>query len=309
MNQSTNSILLVRPSNFIFNTETAANNAFQNNIEEANESISEKVKQEFENFKAQLIARGIDVTTINDTASPIKPDAIFPNNWVSFHADGTVVLYPMFAENRRAERRVDIIETLKEKFEVKKIIDFSIYENENKFLEGTGSIVFDHEHKIAYACLSPRTCKEVFIKLCDVLLYKPIYFTACDEAGQEIYHTNVMMCIAEKVLVICTESIVDKNERAQVLQSFEHTGYVIVDIGFAQMNNFAGNMLALQSNTGKSLLALSQTAYDCLMGVQKDTIEKYYELLPLAIPTIETIGGGSVRCMIAEIFLPLKSGH
>jgi hypothetical protein len=307
--QSTNSILLIRPSNFIFNAETAANNAFQHNVKEANESIGNKVKEEFENLKAQLFAKGIDVTVIDDTANPIKPDAIFPNNWVSFHEDGTVILYPMFAVNRRTERRLDIIETLKEKFEVKKNIDFSIYENENKFLEGTGSIVFDHAHKIAYACLSARTDKEVFIKLCDVLLYKPIYFTACDEAGQEIYHTNVMMCIAEKVVIICAESIVDKNEREIVLLSFKNTGHEIIDISFSQMNNFAGNMLALQTNTGKRLIALSQTAYNCLMAEQKDTIEKYYELLPLAIPTIETIGGGSVRCMIAEIFLPLKSRH
>lgn len=309
MSQSTNSILLVRPSNFIFNAETAANNVFQNNIEEDNASINAKVLQEFENVKAQLIQKGIDVTIIDDTKSPIKPDAIFPNNWVSFHEDGTVVLYPMFAANRRAERRLDIIETIKEKFEVKKIIDFSLYENENKFLEGTGSIVFDHVHKIAYACLSPRTNKEIFVKLCDVLYYKPIYFTACDEAGQKIYHTNVMMCIAEKIVIICTESIVDKNERDMVLKSFRNTEHEIIDISFAQMNNFAGNMLALKTNVGKSLLALSQTAYHSLMPKQKDSIEKYYELLPLAIPTIETIGGGSVRCMMAEIFLPLKTVH
>jgi hypothetical protein len=309
MKQSTNSILLIRPSNFIFNTETAANNVFQKNIEDDNESISEKVKQEFENFKAQLIAKGIDVTVFDDTASPIKPDAIFPNNWVSFHADGTVILYPMFAANRRAERRLDIIDTLKNNFEVKKIIDFSFYENENKFLEGTGSIVFDHLHKMAYACLSPRTYKEIFIKLCNELDYKPIFFTACDEAGQAIYHTNVMMCIAEKIVVICAESIVDKNERAQVVQSLQNTGHLIIDISIAQMNNFAGNMLALQTNAGEPFLALSQTAYHCLTDKQKDTFEKYYKLLPLAIPTIETIGGGSVRCMMAEIFLQQKGTH
>jgi hypothetical protein len=304
--QSTNSILLVRPSNFIFNAETAANNAFQNNIDETNESISNKVKLEFENFNAQLIAKGIDVTVIDDTTSPIKPDAIFPNNWVSFHADGTVILYPMFAVNRRVERRLDIIETLKEKFEVKNVIDFSTYENENKFLEGTGSIIFDHEYKIAYACLSPRTNKEIFIKLCEVLHYKPIYFTACDEVGQEIYHTNVMMCIAEKLAIICIESIVDKNERKQVVKSFENTGHEIIDINFAQMNNFAGNMLALKIDSEKKILALSQSAYDCLKVNQKNIIEKYYELFPLSIPTIETIGGGSVRCMIVEVFLPKK---
>ncbi len=304
--QSTNSILLVRPSNFIFNIETAANNAFQQNIEEDKKSVGVKVLQEFENLKAQLIAKGIDVTVIDDTPSPIKPDAIFPNNWVSFHTDGTVILYPMFAENRRKERRLDIVETIKEKFIVKNIIDFSIYENENKFLEGTGSIVFDHLHKIAYACLSPRTNKEILIKLCKVIDYKPIYFTACDEAGQEIYHTNVMMCIAEKIVVICTESIIDENEKSKVVQSFENTEHEIIDISFAQMNCFLGNMLALKTNSEKKILVMSQSAYTCLSVNQKSIIEKYYELFPLAIPTIETIGGGSVRCMIAEIFLPLK---
>jgi hypothetical protein len=304
--QSTNSILLIRPCNFIFNIETATNNAFQHNIEEGSENISNKVLQEFENLKVQLIAKGIDVTVVDDTASPIKPDAIFPNNWVSFHANGTVILYPMFALNRRAERRLDIIETLKKKFEIKNIIDFSVYENENEFLEGTGSIVFDHQHKIAYACLSPRTNKEIFIKLCNMLHYKPIHFTACDESGQKIYHTNVMMCIADKIVVICTESIVGKNEREQVLQSFENTEHEIIDISFAQMNNFAGNMLALKTSSGKKILALSKSAYERLEENQKNSIEKYCELFPLSIPTIETIGGGSVRCMIAEVFLPKK---
>ncbi len=309
MNQSTNNILLVRPSNFIFNAETATNNAFQNNIEEANESISNKVIEEFENLKTQLIINGIDVIVIDDTENPIKPDAIFPNNWVSFHEDGTVILYPMFAVNRRTERRLDIIETLKEKFDIKNIIDFSIYENENKFLEGTGSVVFDHEHKIAYACLSPRTNKEIFIKLCEALDYKPIYFTACDEAGQEIYHSNVMMCIAEKIVIICTDSIVHKNEKETVIQSLKNTGHGLIDISFTQMNKFAGNMLALQTNVGMHLIALSQTAYNSLYTIQIESIKKHYELLTLAIPTIETIGGGSVRCMMGEIFLSLKSVH
>jgi hypothetical protein len=304
--QSTNSILLVRPSNFIFNIETATNNAFQHNIEEGSENISNKVKREFENFKAQLIAKGIDVTVIDDTASPIKPDAIFPNNWISFHADGSVILYPMFAANRRTERRLDILEKLKEKFEVKNVIDFSAYEKEDKFLEGTGSIIFDHQHKVAYACLSPRTNKGIFIKLCKLLHYKPIYFTACDEAGREIYHTNVMMCIADKIVIICTESIIDKNERQQILQSFKNTGHKIIDITFLQMNNFVGNMLALKTGSEKKILVLSQRAYGSLGINQKNIIEKYYEPFPLDIPTIETIGGGSVRCMIAEVFLPKK---
>jgi hypothetical protein len=303
--QSTNSVLLIRPSNFIFNTETAISNAFQNNIQETtNEDINKKVLQEFETVRKKLIVKGVDVTIINDTVTPIKPDAIFPNNWVSFHANGTVVLYPMCAKNRRVERRIDIIEKLKEKFAIKHIIDFSSYEKENKFLEGTGSILFDHRNAIAYACLSPRTNKEIFVKLCGVLNYKPIYFIACDEAGQEIYHTNVMMSIAEKIVIICIESITNKNERDIVLQSFKNTGHEIIEISFAQMSNFAGNMLAIKPSEGKHFIALSQIAYNSLQAVQKDIIEKHYELLPIAIPTIETIGGGSIRCMVAEIFTP-----
>lgn len=304
--QSTNSILLIRPFNFIFNAETATNNAFQNNIEENAESISRKVIEEFKQFRESLIKKGIDVTTIDDTASPIKPDAVFPNNWVSFHADGTVILYPMFAINRRTERRMDIIKKLQEKFDVKNVIDFSIYEKENKFLEGTGSVIFDHQNKIAYACLSPRTNKEIFILLCEVLHYKPIYFTACDESGQKIYHTNVMMCIGEDIAIVCLECIVEEKEKQMILQSLENTGHVIIDISFEQMHNFAGNMLALKTGNGKKILAMSQSAYNCIKENKRNILEENYELLPLTIPTIETIGGGSVRCMIAEVFLSKK---
>lgn len=305
--QSTNSILLIRPCNFIFNAETAASNAFQNNIEDTNKRIHNSVLNEFENFCTQLSAKGINVTIVNDTANPIKPDAIFPNNWISFHKDGTVVLYPMFATNRRTERRLDIIETLKTNYHVKNIIDFSIFENENEFLEGIGSIVFDHAHKIAYACLSPRTNKGLFIKLCAKLGYTPTHFRACDESGQEIYHTNVMMSIAENIAIICTDSIVSKIEKEHVIQSLVNTGHEIIEISYTQMNHFVGNVLALQTNTGKPLLVLSLTANNFLMPGQKETLQKHYELLTLAIPTIETIGGGSARCMMAEIFLPQKN--
>ena len=307
--QTTKNILLVRPSNFVFNTETADSNHFQNELTNVNATtIKQKVFEEFESFAATLKSKGVNVFVFNDTPLPQKPDAIFPNNWVTFHPDGTVILYPMFAKNRRLERRQDIIDSLKSKFKITSIVDFSIYEKENKFLEGTGSIVFDHENKIAYACLSPRTDKDLFIQVSEQLHYKPVYFYSHDKKGNEIYHTNVMMCIAEKFAVICLESITDKNERELVVNSLAETGHEIIDITFDQMNNFAGNMLAIQTEDGKNLLALSKSAYDCLTAIQKESIEKYCKLVPLSIKTIETIGGGSARCMMAEIFLnPIKN--
>jgi len=302
--QNTNQILLVKPAHFTFNTETAGSNAFQNILSEKEETIKTNVLNEFENAVALLKSKNINVTVVEDTPDPVKPDAIFPNNWVSFHADGTVILYPMYAPNRREERRLDVLEMLKKKFRIEKVVDLSKYEAEELFLEGTGSIIFDHIHKVAYACLSPRTDKELFIELCNYLHYQPLYFIAQDKNGKEIYHTNVMMCIAEKFAVICLDSIKDKADRQQVIQSLETTGHEIVDISFGQMNHFAGNMLELKDAKGKHLLVMSQSAYESLTDNQKRQIEKYAELLPLPIKTIETIGGGSARCMIAEIFLP-----
>ncbi len=310
--QSTNNILLVRPSNFVFNTETASSNAFQNKLEtESAERIKQKVFAEFEAFAEKLKAKGVNVLIFDDTSSPQKPDAIFPNNWVTFHADGTVILYPMFAPNRRNERRQDIIDSLRKNFTITNILDLSSYEKENKFLEGTGSIVFDHNNKIAYACLSPRTDKELFYLVAKHLNYKPISFFAHDSGGQEIYHTNVMMCIAEKFSVICLDSISNKLEREMVSASLTKTGHQLIEISFEQMNNFAGNMLPIaigtETNKDKNILVLSQSAYDSLNENQKKEIEIYCELVPLSIKTIETIGGGSARCMIAEIFLSLKN--
>lgn len=300
MKQSTNNILLIRPANFGFNSETADSNAFQNQ----NDFDKQKILAEFDNFAAKLKEKGVNVFVFDDTSEPEKPDAVFPNNWISFHADGTVVLYPMCAENRRTERRADIIEKLKENFRVEKTLDFSKYEAEKKFLEGTGSIVADRENKINYACLSPRTDKEIFESVSEKLNYQPISFTAVDQAGSEIYHTNVMMCVGEKFSVICLESIKNAAERNAVAENLGKTGKEIVDISFEQMNRFAGNMLSILTNKGEELLVLSENAFDSLSNAQKNTLEKYCELLPVAIPTIEMIGGGSVRCMMAEIFLP-----
>lgn len=304
--QTTNNIFVVKPSNFVFNAETAGSNAFQNKLNENQETINQQVWSEFDGFVMKLKAKGINVTVFEDTHSPQKPDSVFPNNWISLHPYGTMILYPMFAPNRRLERRRDLIDSLKTNFKITKIVDLSKYEAENRFLEGTGSIVFDHDNKLAYACLSPRTDKGILEEVCAILNYKPVAFYSHDQAGKEIYHTNVMMCIAEKFAVICLDSITDEHEKLAVSESLTKTGHEIIDISFEQMNHFAGNMLALKTNANKSILALSQSSFDILTSEQIATIEKYSELLPLAVHTIETIGGGSARCMIAEVFSEVK---
>ena len=307
MNQTTSEILMVRPAGFSFNEQTALSNAFQNKIINGNnEKLSKQAFDEFDLFTEKLRTKGIGVTVINDTIEPKKPDAVFPNNWISFHADGTVILYPMYAPNRRYERRGDVIDELKKTFSVNNIIDLSFYENENRFLEGTGSVVFDHQNRLAYACISPRTDKDLLIELCKRLDYKPVYFHAYDANGIEIYHTNVLMCIAEDFVTICLEAILDKAEREMVIESFSKTGHEIIDINFEQMNHFTGNMLALKNKQNRKLLALSRSAFDSLNDDQKRLIDNYCEMIPLDIKTIETVGGGSARCMIAEIFLPKK---
>ncbi|MEO5967567.1 MAG: arginine deiminase-related protein [Ferruginibacter sp.] len=302
--QATNNILLIRPAKFGFNTQTESSNAFQNKVDETPEELIKKVNKEFELFASTLISKGINVLIINDTEFPAKPDAIFPNNWISFHSDGTVVLYPMNAVNRQAERRLDILEKLKEQYLISRILDFSHFEKQNKFLEGTGSIIFDHDNKIAYACISTRTNKELFLNVCEQLYYNAICFSSYDENGMEIYHTNVMMCIAEKFAVICLESITDKIERDFVIKSLESSGHTIIEISLDQVKNFAGNMLELKNLTGKSYLVMSASADDSLTQLQKDSIIKFSEIVPLNVSTIENTGGGSVRCMIAEVFLP-----
>lgn len=300
--QTTNNILLVKPANFGFNSETEASNAFQGHTTYTKEVILQKVEDEFNAFVTKLTNYGVNVFVFDDTATPIKPDAIFPNNWVSFHADGRVVLYPMQAKNRQLEKRHDIIEELSKSFKISTITNLSSHESSNEFLEGTGSIIFDHTNKKAYACLSPRTHKDLFINFCKDLGYEAIYFYSVDANGKEIYHTNVMMCIGEQFVIICTESITNSTEKELVMNSFTNTGHEIIDISFEQVKQFAGNMLQLHTNSGKKILVLSQSAFDSLTDTQKLNIEKYCELSPMNIKTIETIGGGSARCMIAEIF-------
>lgn len=296
--------MLIRPAHFAFNVQTAGTNSFQQTTAEDEARVSTKAIEEFDRFANTLSSHGLNVHIFNDTLVPPKPDAIFPNNWISFHHDGTLVLYPMCAANRRSERRPGIVELLKQQYTIRRTIDLSHFEDEGKFLEGTGSIVFDHDNKIAYAALSPRTNKALFIHFCSELAYSPVYFHAHDTAGQEIYHTNVLMCLAEKFCVLCTACIDNIEERELVLTAIRNTGRELLEISMEQMDHFAGNMLSVRNNAGQQLLVLSQTAFNSLSAQQKVILSNYATLLPIPIPTIETIGGGSTRCMIAEIFLP-----
>lgn len=306
MRHITDRIMMVRPASFQFNEETAANNAFQTAGDYDNEAIKAKAIEEFDAMVALLRSKGITVEVIQDTELPVKPDAIFPNNWISFHKDGTVVTYPMFAENRRLERREDIIDTLREKYIVNKRYTFDYYEEEDRFLEGTGSMLFDRVDNIVYACLSPRTDIVVLEKYSVLMGAKKIAFRSVDREGEDIYHTNVMMALGVDFCVICLESIKNEVEKKEILESLEETGKLVVDISYDQMEHFAGNMLQVANADGERYLVLSQAAYDSLTTKQIAALSALTNILPIPIKTIETLGGGSVRCMMAEVFLPVK---
>ncbi len=300
--QSTHSIFMVRPAAFGYNAQTALTNSFQSELALASEEIQRKALAEFDAMVELLRSKGIEVHVFHDTPTPPKPDAIFPNNWISLHADGKLILYPMCTINRRWERRADLVDEFKRKFHVKEVIDLSHHESENRFLEGTGSIIFDHVHKAAYACISPRTDRNLFVEVCKLLNYEPIYFHAVNEKAQAIYHTNVMMAMGDEYVVICLDSIQDTQERTRVKEKLTQTHHQIISISLEQVNQFAGNMLQLQTTSGNKILVMSQRAYQSLNQLQLNQLSKYVELLPIAIPTIETIGGGSVRCMMGEGF-------
>ncbi|SDP96170.1 hypothetical protein SAMN05428975_4169 [Mucilaginibacter sp. OK268] len=307
-NQSTNNILMIRPVNFGFNEQTAGSNAFQNRDADQ-QIVQDKALTEFDGFVKTLKENGVDVIVVDDTPQPHTPDSIFPNNWVSFHADGQIFLYPMQAENRRLERREDIISNLEDHFKVNHIIDLSRFEAENKFLEGTGSMVLDRKNKIAYACLSPRTNKEILDLFCEQAGYQAISFDAVDEHGKAIYHTNVLMCIGSGFAVICADSIPNPHEKVEIQESLKSTHKEVVTITFDQMSQFAGNMLEVKNKTGENLIVMSKNAYDALREEQKNTLKKYGKLIYADINTIETNGGGSARCMMAEVHLPDVSNH
>lgn len=309
MNQTTNSILMIRPVAFRMNEQTAVNNYYQKVLDGLlPATVNAKAQQEFDAFVEKLTAVGVNVIVVDDTLDPDTPDSIFPNNWISFHQNGDVILYPMFAENRRLERREDIVDTLEEKgFLVTEYMDYTSAEEDNIFLEGTGSLLLDRTNKKAYCALSPRADEELFIEFCEDFDYAPIIFEAYQTVNGErklIYHTNVMMCLGETFAVICADAIDDKKERKMVLDNLKADGKEIILITEAQVNNFAGNMLEVRGENGKRFLVMSKSAHESLTSKQIETLQKHAEILSSSLDTIEACGGGSARCMMAEIFLP-----
>ncbi len=305
--QTTKNILMVRPIHFGYNEETAASNAFQAKSSSlSNSEISELARKEFDKMVTKLQRAGINIIVAEDTSYPVKPDSVFPNNWVTFHENGIIVTYPMMSSIRRMERREDILSDLMEDFQVNKKIQLEEYETIDEYLEGTGSMIIDRPNRLVYACLSPRTSKSMLERFCKIMRYEAVPFHAVDGAGQEIYHTNVMMALGETIVVICLDTVAKMKERAMLLRKFEETGKEVVEISLEQMMNFAGNMLQVRNKDDESYLVMSEKAYSSLNQEQIKKIENHTFIITCAIPTIETYGGGSVRCMMAEVFLPRK---
>lgn len=308
MQQTTDTILMIRPANFRMNEQTAVNNYFQEDLELKNAEINAKAQEEFDAFVEKLRAVGIKVIVEQDDEHADTPDSIFPNNWVSFHSNGDIAKYPMFAENRRRERRDEVFIRLEEEgFKIENIVDYTSAEHEGVFLEGTGSILMDRVNRKAYCALSPRADEELFIEFCEDFEYTPVIFTAnqtVDGSRLAIYHTNVMMCMAENFAVICLDTIDDKKERKNVVKHLKQDGKEVISITEAQMHQFAGNMLQLRGNNNQRYLIMSEAAHKSLTKNQITRIEKHCPIISSSLETIETCGGGSARCMMAEVFLP-----
>jgi len=309
MNQTTNSILMIRPVAFRMNEQTAVNNYYQKVLEELSPAtVNAKAQQEFDTFVTKLRIVGVHVIVVDDTLNPDTPDSIFPNNWISFHESGDVVLYPMFAENRRAERREDILDILEDnRFVINEIMDYTSAEADGFFLEGTGSIILDRENGKAYCALSPRADEELFIEFCEDFEYSPVIFEAFQTVNGErklIYHTNVMMCIGDTFAVVCADCIDDKKERKMVLDSLKGDEKEIILITEDQVNTFAGNMLEVKGSDDRRYLVMSSSAHQSLTKKQIAQLEEHVTILSSSLDTIEACGGGSARCMMAEIFLP-----
>ena len=292
---------MIRPLHFVFNEETAVNNSFQ--VRAGTSDLTLKAVQEFDAFVQALRNEGVDVTVVEDSPDPHTPDAIFPNNWISFHESGVYCLYPMFAANRRKERKSEVLEIVKNKFHYRQLVDLTGYESKNLFLEGTGSMVLDREKMLAYACLSPRTDMQVLDDFCKKMNYRPVAFHAVNEKGYPIYHTNVMMCVADQYVVICLDSIADISERKSVEETIRSSGKEIITISLEQMNQFAGNMLQLENNQKEKLLVMSSAAWSSLLPGQTAKLARYNRIVHASLQNIETNGGGSARCMIAEIHM------
>jgi hypothetical protein len=311
MKQTTNSILMIRPVAFRMNEQTAVNNYYQKVLDDLlPATVNAKAQQEFDVFVEKLRAVGVDVTVVDDKENSDTPDSIFPNNWISFHGNGDVALYPMFAENRRLERREDILDTLEEKgFVIHNIMDYTSAEEDGFFLEGTGSLVLDRENGKAYCALSPRADEELFIEFCEDFEFTPVIFEAFQTVNKErklIYHTNVMMCLGETFAVICADCIDDKKERKMVLDSLKGDDKQVILITEDQVNNFAGNMLEVKGADDRRYLVMSDSAYQSLTKKQIAQLEEHVTILSSSLDTIEACGGGSARCMMAEIFLPTE---
>ena len=308
MRQITNTILMIHPVAFRYNEQTAVNNYYQQVLDGLSSDQTQKnALLEFNNFVGKLRNKGIDVIIVEDTKTPDTPDSIFPNNWVSFHESGNVAIYPMCAENRRDERREDILDILSDNynFEINYIKDFTEFEDHDKYLEGTGSMVLDRENKMCYAAISVRTDEQAVLQWCDIFDYTPVCFTSnqdVDGERREIYHTNVMMCVADKYAIICLETIDDKDERKWIKSTLEETGKEIIEITEEQKHRFAANMLQLMGD--KKYLVMSKSAHESLTEDQIERIEKYNPIISSSLDTIESCGGGSARCMMAEVFLP-----
>lgn len=303
--QITDTVLMVRPANFGFNPVTAASNAFQNSETDLSAAeIQTLALQEFDQFAAKLRAANIEVIAVADTLTPVKYDSIFPNNWFSTHSDGTLVLYPMYAPMRRLERREDIVAILSHHYTLNQRQELDKHELDERFLEGTGSLILDRPNKLAYACRSIRTNEQAFDEFCAKMDYEKVLFDATDADGQAIYHTNVMMAIGESFVVICMDSVKNKVEHERLKAHFARTNKVIIEISQEQMGSFAGNMLQVKNKEDVTFLVMSEQAYKSLTTIQIAEIETHTNILYSPIPTIEKFGGGGTRCMLAEIFLP-----
>lgn len=303
--QCASTVLMVRPAHFGFDEETAEDNAFQYKPSDVSEAaIHKKALEEFNGMVRLLGDYAVEVVVMDDTPNPIKPDAIFPNNWISFHENGSIITYAMRAKKRRAERREDIIEHMSQNFGFDRRYSLEQYEEKDQFLESTGSMVLDRENRTVYACLSERTNPLILDKFCALTGYERIVFEALDGQGQAIYHTNVMMCIGQSFALLCSAAITQDHDRLEVISRLESVGKAIIDITFDQLRSFAGNMIQMINKKGESLIILSEQAFKSLVPHQVDVLKLHGNLLPVSIPTIEKVGGGSVRCMMAEIFPP-----
>jgi hypothetical protein len=298
--QSTSKILMVKPVKFGFNEQTSQNNSFQ--VRGHEESANERAIEEFDNFVKLLRDQGVDVLVAEDTPQPHTPDSVFPNNWFSTHEGGTLVLYPMFAPNRRLERKPSVLSIIRQEFQVKRVVDLTHHEETGAFLEGTGSMIIDRDCNLVYACRSPRTDEKVLEEFCEELDYDYFIFGASDMQGNAIYHTNVMMCVASDFVVICLDAIGNIDDRESIIGLIEESDKEIVEISMEQMSEFAGNMLEVVNIEGKRILVMSQRAKESLSDEQIESIEKYCKIVSPDLTTIENNGGGSARCMMAEIF-------